>query len=113
MFEGYKCYMYIDSDVLIQGDFGEFMDFEYFMMCVLDWVIYLGKVKDGIIFQVVQVLMEEDYFWYCIFNVGIMFFIDEWVNKKIYKELLKLVNFDLYKSLKCFLMDQYLFNMYF
>lgn len=49
--------------------------------------------------------MEEDYFWYCIFNVGIMFFIDEWVNKKIYKELLKLVNFDLYKSLKCFLMD--------
>lgn len=113
MLEGYKRYMYIDSDVLIQGDFGELMDLEYPMMCVPDRATYLGKAKDGTTFQVAQAPTEEDHFWYRTFNAGIMFFTDEWVNKKTYKRLLKLVDPDLYKSLKRPSTDQYLLNMYF
>ena len=73
--EGYERYMYIDSDVLIQGG-GELMALEYPMMCVPDRATYLGKAKNGNTFHAAQVLTEEDHFWYRTLNAGIMFFTD-------------------------------------
>lgn len=110
---GYQKYFYIDSDAFFQDSIEELMDHDHGLMCVGDRATYLGKAKDRDTYQIAQNPDKSEKYWYRTFNAGILFIDKKITTRKVYSDLLDLVNPDNYESLHRPTTDQYLLNSYF
>jgi lipopolysaccharide biosynthesis glycosyltransferase len=105
--------MYIDSDAFFQDTIVELMSKHDHLMCVPDRATYLNKAKDSLTYQIAHNPDSSSRYWFNTFNAGIMFLDKTLVNRKVFDELLLLIDPENYKTLTRPTTDQYLLNQYF